>query len=158
MVMRKTFFCAAFAGALGLGASAAPVSLESAQDYVRTIAGTNASNVVLYSPTEAVKIIDTVFKPNREDVSDWPDWKFEQMKHLVADGFAALIGYDDIEHEDGNWEKTFATREYRLVHRFHDPVSMLTGSLSARIQERRSMELERLPMNQSPLRFCSDRM
>ena len=119
MVMRKTFFCAAFAGALGLGAGAAPVSLESAQDYVRTIAGTNASNVVLYSPTEAVKIIDTVFKPNREDVSDWPDWKFEQMKHLVADGFAALIGYDDIEHEDGNWEKTFATREYRLVHRFH---------------------------------------
>ena len=67
MVMRKTFFCAAFAGALGLGAGAAPVSLESAQDYVRTIAGTNASNVVLYSPTEAVKIIDTVFKPNRDE-------------------------------------------------------------------------------------------
>ena len=37
MVMRKTFFCAAFAGALGLGAGAAPVSLESAQDYVRTL-------------------------------------------------------------------------------------------------------------------------
>ena len=103
MVMRKTFFCAAFAGALGLGAGAAPVSLESAQDYVRTIAGTNASNVVLYSPTEAMKIIDTVFKPNREDVSDWPDWKFERMKHLVADGFAALIGYDDIGHEAGAW-------------------------------------------------------
>ena len=115
--------------AMALGASflmatmnvllAVPVSLESAQDYVRTIAGTNASNVVLYSPTEAGKIIDTVFKPNREDVSDWPDWKFERMKHLVADGFAALIGYDDIGHEAGDWEKTFATREYRLVHRYH---------------------------------------
>lgn len=120
IVMRKTFFCAAFAGALGLGAGAVPVSPESAQAYVRATTGANASNVVLYSTAEAAKIIDTVFKPNRGDESDWPDWKFERMKRLVADGFAALIGYDDIGHEAGDWKKTFATREYRLVHRFHD--------------------------------------
>ena len=99
---------------------AAPVSLESAQAYVRATAGTNASDVVLYSPAEAAKVIDTVLKPNRGGESDWPDWKFERMKHLVADGFAALIGYDDIGHEAGDRKKTFETREYRLVHRFHD--------------------------------------
>lgn len=39
---------------------AAPVSLESAQAYVRATAGTNASNVVLYSAAEAAKVIDTL--------------------------------------------------------------------------------------------------
>ena len=112
--------CAVLAVVLCRDAGAAPVSLESAQAYVRVTAGTDVSNVVLYSSAEAAKVIDTVFKPNRRDESDWPDWKFERMKRLVADGFAALIGYDDIGHEAGDWDETFATRKYRLVHRFHD--------------------------------------
>lgn len=99
---------------------AVPVSLESAQAYVRATAGTNASNVVLYSAAEAAKVIDTVFKPNRRDALDYPDWKFEWMKRLVADGLAVMVGYDDVVHERSDWQKTFATHVYCLIRRFYD--------------------------------------
>ena len=102
------------AGALGL------VTPEAAVAYVRETEGTNATNVVLYSPAEAAKVIDTVFKSNRRDEEQCPDWELERMKHLVDDGLAVLIGYDDVEHERSDWEKTFATCAYRLVHRFRD--------------------------------------
>ena len=118
--VRSALLSAAFAGALRWCATATPVSQESAEAYVRAVTGTDGTNVVLHSATEAEKIIDMVFISNRRNENDCPDRQLERMKRLIANGLAVVVSYDSVGHENSDWSKTFAMRTYRLVRRFHD--------------------------------------